>query len=284
MEYKSEIWSDKEPQLHIFCSRSGKIAKTDSGHTHDFIEIIYVKEGSAEECVDDVTYNVTRGDLIFINYNSRHSFKGSEDFCFYNICFYPDDITDRIVSKDNAFALLSLTAFNELCANSLEGVVHFDKSERVEIENVLDGMLLERKDNLSMSQTVIESYMNVLMTKILRKTVVGKTQIVQNDVWNEVADYIENNLSKDLSLASLAKKCFYNPSYFCRMFKEKFDVSLTEYVNKKRIEKVIEYLTDTNMTVNMIAEEVGFSNSSVLYRTFQSVMGITLNEYRNSIK
>ena len=44
-------------------------------HCHEFIEIVYVLSGAATERVDESSYEVERGDVIFINYGSHHAYE-----------------------------------------------------------------------------------------------------------------------------------------------------------------------------------------------------------------
>ena len=56
----------------------GIFRNTDRGpierHTHEFIEIIYVLNGEAVEEINEISYTVKRGDMLFINYGSTHNF------------------------------------------------------------------------------------------------------------------------------------------------------------------------------------------------------------------
>ena len=89
-------------------------SKTEEFHKHDFIEIVYVLSGAATERVDESFYEVERGDVIFINYGSHHYFEPHGNFEYVNICFMPEVLSSAIITPDNALALLSLTAFDEM--------------------------------------------------------------------------------------------------------------------------------------------------------------------------
>ena len=65
-------------------------------HIHDYIEIVYVVSGKSVHCIDDVSYKVGRGDVLFINYGSSHAISECEDFLYYNIYFSPKIISDGI--------------------------------------------------------------------------------------------------------------------------------------------------------------------------------------------
>ena len=250
-------------------------------HQHEFIEMVYVLSGSAVQIVDEQEYEVHRGDMIFINYGSIHAFSELKNFCYCNICFSPEIVSDTIITPDNAFALLSLTAFDEMRKDQNGGRVTFSGRECVEIENILQAMLEEYESDQPLSDKVMENYMNILITKMLRKSQPGMGQETK-DIWQELSEYIEQNPDAELTLSALASKCFYNPSYFSRMFKQKFHMSLTEYVTRKRVEYAIRLLSDSSLSVDEISQKTGFVDRSTFYSAFSKITGTTPAQYRSS--
>ena len=250
-------------------------------HRHEFIEMVYVLSGSAMQIVDEQEYEVHRGDMIFINYGSVHAFSELKDFRYCNICFSPEIVSDSIITPDNAFALLSLTAFDEMRKDQNGGRVTFSGRECVEIENILQAMLEEYESDQPLSDKVMENYMNILITKMLRKSQPGMGQETK-DIWQELSEYIEQNPDAELTLSALASKCFYNPSYFSRMFKQKFHMSLTEYVTRKRVEYAIRLLSDSSLSVDEISQKTGFVDRSTFYAAFSRITGTTPAQYRSS--
>ena len=129
---------------------------------------------------------------------------------------------------------------------------------------------------------VLESYMNILMVRILRK--INGQQAAgdapEDSMWRELSDYIDENLGEGLTLSALAGKCFYNPSYFSRAFKEKFGMPLTEYINRRKVALAARLAADERLSVEEIAARVGFSSKSSLYRAFDKVTGVSFSAYR----
>lgn len=276
--YRTEELIEKGKSLHIFAGQQK--GEPEPTHIHDFIEIIYVRSGEAEECVDGVSYHVRHGDVIFINYGSPHSFVPKGDFAYINICFSPEVVGDAIVTAENAFALLSLTAFNEMCSESGGGMLSFFGSERREIEEILSAMLREYREKLAAWDIVTENYLNILINKMLRKTQRGIDREEMGDMWRSLSEYIDQNLSGELTLSALAQKCFYNPSYFSRVFKEKFHMSPVEYVTRKRLDHAVALLCDSDLSVDEISERSGFSDRRTFYHAFSKYIGGSPSEYR----
>lgn len=275
--YKTEQFFEKGKSIHVFKTRN---RTGEAPHVHEFIEIVYALSGSAVEIIDGVEYPVSRGDMFFINYGSDHAFRTEGEYEYVNICFSPETVGSRIIDQQNAFSILSLTAFNELCRDSEGGKLSFFGAERREIENILEAMLKENREKLDQSDRVLDCYMNIIITKMLRKTTLSVEAEDMDRMWRELLDYIDSNLDAKLTLSHLASKCFYNPSYFSRIFKEKFNMPLTEYISRKRAESAGRLLLESDMSVDLICSRVGFSDRSTFYHTFSKYMGCTPSEYR----
>jgi two-component system response regulator YesN len=117
---------------------------------------------------------------------------------------------------------------------------------------------------------------------MLRKTELGIEKKELDGLWQSLSEYIDQNLDSRLTLAALAEKCFYNPSYFSRIFKEKFGVSLTEYITRKRLSHAIMLLSESVLSVEEIGECVGFPDKNSLYHAFSRYLGTTPGEYRRT--
>lgn len=280
--YKPDEFIEKGKKIHVFFSPSRQ--RPEPLHEHDFIEIVYITHGKCHQEIDGVLYEAKHGDMIFINYGSTHSFSSDEPFGYVNICFSPEVMAGGIITKENAFSLLSLTAFDELCTETDGAKLTFEGDERREIETVLHAMHRECEQKPTSWSAVVQSYLNILLAKMLRKTQAGVRSEEMNDTWQELSEYIDSNLEGELTLETLAKKCFYNPSYFSRVFKEKFGMSFVEYVNRKRLERAVELLTQTTLPVDEISTRVGYTNRGHFYRVFSKYIGGQPSDYRNEIK
>ena len=278
--YKTEALIEKGKSIHVF---QGDRPTSDM-HTHDFIEIIYIFSGKGTETIDGMEYKVERGDLLFINYGSTHSFDFVGEVKYINICFSPETVGDTIITSENAFSLLSLTAFNEMRSDSSGGKLSFFGDERRAVEEILRFMLDEYRTKAYAWDTVMENYLNILITYMLRKTETGVHREELGEVWRELSEYIDKNLNSKLTLSALAGKCFYNPSYFSRIFKEKFGMSLVEYVTRKRLDNAVTLLSESNYSVDEISEMSGFSDRSSFYHAFSKYLGGSPSDYRNSEK
>lgn len=278
--YTAEEFMTSSKMIHIFKETADCTVKSEDSHTHEFIEIVYILSGEMTHVINDTSYSVRRGDILFMSYGCTHSFFSDSGFSYMNILFSPDIIGEKLITPQNAFSVLSLSAFNEMCGESDFGKISFIGKERDEAENIIFSMLREYKDKLTSWEIVIGNYLTTLMIKMLRKTTAGIPTSDIDGMWQSLFEYIDRNIGTKLTLSSLAKKCFYNPSYFSRVFKEKFGMTLIEYITRKRLEHAVDLLENTELSLQKISEQVGFSDKNSLYHAFSKYLGASPGDYR----
>ena len=257
--------------------------ETDSPpHTHDFIEIVYIKSGSGIHRIDDIEFPVKKGDLLFINYGKTHSFHFEEGFVFYNILLTPKFMSEELTNSENALDLLSLNCFESFSEFNETPKISFSADELVFIENMILEMEKEYSEKKKGYEQAIKGYITVLFIHILRKANEENVLGGEKKIPSEILEYLDNNYNEKITVNTLAERCFYNPSYFSRIFSETFGVSITEYIKKKRFEKACELLTSTELSVEEIAAKSGFRDSGAIFKYFKKKLGITPAEYRKS--
>ena len=57
-------------------------------------------------------------------------------------------------------------------------------------------------------------------------------------------------------------------------------MSLTEYINRKRVDMAIELLKSSDLSVDEISAKVGFYDRSTFYHVFSKITGKTPSDYR----
>ena len=85
--------------------------------------------------------------------------------------------------------------------------------------------------------------------------------------------YMENNLGENTSIGELASMCYLSESYFRARFKAFSGVSPADWRNRLRIEKAKELLTSSLWTTEMIADTLGFYDTSHFYKIYKKVTG-----------
>lgn len=262
-----------------------KIEKSDvrspeKPHTHDFIEIVYILSGNGIQLVDNKEYEVSRGSLMFINYGQTHAFSTKNKMSYCNILIKPEAVSEKIINTDNAFEILSLTAFEDFrTADTSCPFVRFEGEELIKAEAIINEMHYEYEKNLCGYNTVIKGYLLILLSYIFRIMVPGNNSF--DTITGKITEYIEEHFNEKLSLEMLAKKCFYTPKYFSHVFKQCYNTTVTDYIQKKRLKEGCRLLLETNLSIDEISRTVGYDDDGSFYKYFRKMYNLTPNEYRS---
>lgn len=97
-----------------------------------------------------------------------------------------------------------------------------------------------------------------------------------------VQEYIHENYMRPLSVESVARRFYFSPNYFSRVFRRAMGTGFSSYVNCYRVEKAREMLLETELSISEIAFLCGFGSISQFNRVFREVARQTPREFRTA--
>lgn len=98
---------------------------------------------------------------------------------------------------------------------------------------------------------------------------------------NNIMDFVERNLDKELSLKSLSEMANYSPYHFHRIFLQVTKETLNSFIVRKRIEKIAAILTvGTEESLSDLAFKYGFSSGNAFSRTFRKFYDVNPSEFK----
>ena len=103
----------------------------------------------------------------------------------------------------------------------------------------------------------------------LENTCLKAMQYIQEKYWDP-----------QMSLTQLGDELNISPYYLSRLFRERYEISISDFLAKVRIQMAKELLQSTDHSIRVIAEECGFLSSNVFIRVFKKWEGITPGTYR----
>ncbi|MBY0562498.1 AraC family transcriptional regulator [Hyphomicrobium sp.] len=95
-----------------------------------------------------------------------------------------------------------------------------------------------------------------------------------------LVNYIQENLTSNISVTELAGLLQMSPSHFTRVFKAVFGVTPYRFVMRERIEGAKGMLATTKLSASQISSVYGFSSQSHFAKVFREVTGVTPKQYK----
>lgn len=135
-------------------------------------------------------------------------------------------------------------------------------------------MLSRPSDALILQKEIIRKYCHLVQSHSLK----GHSPIIQ-----KVMTQITTNLSGNLGLDAQAKHLNVNPSYLSALFKKETGMTLTEYVQRKRINHAVFLLNTSNLQIQAVAQHCGISDVNYFTKMFKKYVGKTPKDYRKEI-
>jgi transcriptional regulator GlxA family with amidase domain len=93
-------------------------------------------------------------------------------------------------------------------------------------------------------------------------------------------DAMDRDYSKPLDVPSLAKIAFVSEAHFIRTFRATFGETPHRYLQRRRVERAMFLLRETERSVSDICLDVGFTSLGTFGRTFREIVGESPTSYR----
>jgi len=106
---------------------------------------------------------------------------------------------------------------------------------------------------------------------------------IKSDTRSEVLaamEYIEDHLQQDLSIQSISQRVNYHYVYFSNLFKKETGMNYSDFVANVRINRAKQMLSESDYTLQAIADECGFKNVPYFCSKFKHMTGLTPGQWR----
>ena len=117
-------------------------------------------------------------------------------------------------------------------------------------------------------------FLALYKTRKQKKEIIIKHSKHKEEI-DRAKNFIEENFTKNISIADIAREAGLSESYMGRVFKNETNQSILNYINDLRIDKSIELMKTTPKNVTQIHNEVGFSDSSYFSKVFKKRVGLS---------
>ena len=145
------------------------------------------------------------------------------------------------------------------------------------------GITCEGKNywGVGMDEDIIKASIHALTVAVNKLPMIETSEGSQDERLTAMLNYIQNNY-QEVTLESMAEQFHLSEPYISKYIKDKSGKTFGEHVTRIRMKRAKTLLKNGNMTVERIADSVGYPNVEHFNRTFKKCFEMTPIQYRNS--
>lgn len=255
-------------------------------HCHPEAELFYLEQGMVDFQVENRSFSLMAGEGIFIPPGQIHSAVNRTDSsvrCCYRAIVFDLNLLEQSLPP------YCQTYFTPLQLRRPDCVypITLEKAEHARLLTLLPAIFSLPEPELEHYELSLIGILFLCWQELYNLCFSGLgADLSDSALHREIQkslDYLQQHFSDPLTLTELSKKAGFSESYFCHRFKEYTGYTPFSYLNRLRIVKSCELLTQTDKKITDIASLCGFNNISYFNRTFQRMMGSAPSAYRSGL-
>lgn len=229
-------------------------------HSHDFAELVFVRNGRGTVTVNGLPYAVSRGDLILYHIGEKHWEESSdqEPLEIQVLAF------DRLKVGDLPAGFFVPLAYGHVFTTGEDAPAFF---------SLFDSLLAESHHNDRINCDIISHLAQVILLclyRLLRKQKDDDPLVSGTHVLHQILAYIDRHYKENITLDNIASACFANKYYLSHLFSRIKGYSIGTYILEKRLNEACQLLRTSSLTIKEVAKEVGFNDAAYFGRIFKS--------------
>lgn len=252
-------------------------------HKHNYIEIVYVCTGEIVHYIDGKVLSMKEGDLLLMNQHVKHSVRRAEmGDIGINFIALPEffDIPLQMMRRQNVIADFLLGTLRQ--NYTVPQYLLFQLKDQKYISNLMENMISSVVYD-SENEDVINQYsMGLVFLYLLNnmdKLAHNSSQSYEDVVIQAALKYIDSQY-RTAVLSRIAEDFNLSLSAVSRLIKKNTGFTFVELLMRKRFQKALMFLVETDLPIEQIASNIGYENQSYFYRQFKAHYGVTPSQYR----
>ncbi|WP_458462727.1 helix-turn-helix domain-containing protein [Paenibacillus sp.] len=239
-------------------------------HRHNAYELYLFLRGNVNFYIENRCYHLQPGDLLVLSPEEMHRSFALDKNDYERITI---NLKKSFLSRLST-STTNLSACFDYRPKGKGNIVHLEEDQ---LQQVLQ-LTSELEHILSSSDYGADIMRNNVIAQLLVITNLAfqHTEFVPMDIMPEVVrntmDYIDCNLTRELTLEQLSEAMFTNSSYISRQFKKHTGLTIRAYILSRRIELSKYYLTE-GMSITEACYQSGFGDYANFIRSFTKVVG-----------
>lgn len=252
-------------------------------HRHNYIEMMYICSGTITHCMNQKELVMEKGDLLLLNQQVRHSVKkAGYDDIGVNFIALPEffDIPLGMLRKGNVLADFLVDTLRQ--NGQQPQYLLFRLGDHPPIENLMENMISSMMDGGEDEDVISQYSMGLVFLYLLKhldRLTKSSSQSYQDIVLQSILKYIDTSF-QNASLTKIAEDLHQSLPVLSKLIRQSTGVTFQELLQRKKFQKAVMLLLETNLPVEEIAAAVGYENQSYFHRQFKARYGMTPAKYR----
>gem|GEM_PF-1016053 len=149
-----------------------------------------------------------------------------------------------------------------------------------EMRTVFESLCLELDKQGDAHKLRAMGAIHKILALIVQVAAGGNTERTRLDEWQRARLGLEQELSREIKIGTLAQQLGFSTDYFIRHFKSRFGLSPMEYRTRARVCEAVRLLRDTDLAVKQIAFRLGWNNADLMTSHCRQLLGCTPTDIR----
>jgi AraC-like DNA-binding protein len=248
-------------------------------HWHDYLEILYLEQGSCNLLVNGQSQTLAAGDLTVISAGSSHSFPDLAGCLFYVLQVKADFLCNSAAGSEWRHLIPFLQP-------DLSCLARCSLTPGDPIHAALAAIETDDRDRPPGYDLNIKGQLFCLFAQLIRRGAMIYPQNRQKHMLLQKLEpamaYVEQCYAETIRIEEAALRCFMSKTYFSRCFHQATGKTFSAFVQHVRLYKVREKLSQTDLPVDAIAGLTGFSSASHLAAVFRDQTGLPPSVWRKN--
>jgi len=252
-------------------------------HGHDFLELVYVMQGSSLHQLGTETQPVRAGDFFIVDFGSYHRYLETKDFQIVNCLFAPEYVDRMLVHCPSLSDLIQHRRLDAriLQADPANRIYHDDSGH---IRALFEAMEQEYAAKPVGYAEMIRCYLIEVLVQTVRLASQMEAVHHRHPAAAAMAEYLYEHYAEPLSLEELSIRLGYTPQYLSTLFHRETGMSLSAYLQRVRIDRSCRLLAETMEPIATIAQQVGYGDQKHFVSIFRRYTGLSPRAYRSRLR
>ncbi len=250
----------------------------DNQHFHNLLEIGLCHYGDGDLVLEDEFYRFGPGMISCIPANYLHVTRSDEGvMAFWEFLFIDVEQALKDCGKRN------VQEARDIIEAIHKNAFFIKPEENPIIATIVRSIFDEMQDKKEHYNDCVKGLVYALLFEIARfngrpmTSNKGKNGGLQLE---RAIEYVEAHYQENFKILELAMECHMSETHFRRVFQEKMNMTPVEYVNFVRVKKACELIDKTDISMEEVAERVGFVTPSTFNRNFRRIIGTSPYQWK----